>query len=287
MRSVSVPASPCRVRCETSTNRIPSDVRTNPAGSDGLVMRYHPRIVEKELAVRLASAGAVLIEGPRTCGKTVTGQHHAASEVLLDVDAGLRRAAELEPGLVLEGPAPRLIDEWQTVPSIWNHVRRAVDMGGGAGRFILTGSAVPRDDTTRHRRARRGRGEEPAQAAGSGGSGPNRPAGRARGDRRGRPRLHAARRRGARAAHRARPLNVSLRGRAVEAVRYIQIAMATLPFWWLGGSRFGASEGQFVVRLSGGIQQCSEIWRWLFDSCGFVKQQVWGILSMDLLSKGI
>ena len=112
--------------------------------------QYRPRIVDRELAARLESAGAALIEGPRACGKTATGRYHAASEVLLDVDAGLRRGAELEPGLVLEGPAPRLIDEWQTVPSIWNHVRRAVDMGGGAGRFILTGSAVPPDDTTRH-----------------------------------------------------------------------------------------------------------------------------------------
>ena len=111
---------------------------------------YRPRVVDEELAVRLGSAGAVLIEGPRACGKTATGRHHAASEVLLDVDAGLRSAAELEPGLVLEGPAPRLIDEWQSVPSIWNHVRRAADMGGGPGRFILTGSAVPPDDTTRH-----------------------------------------------------------------------------------------------------------------------------------------
>ena len=112
--------------------------------------QYRPRVVDEELAARLGSAGAVLIEGPRACGKTATGRRHAASEVLLDLDAGLRQAAELEPSLVLEGPAPRLLDEWQTVPSIWNHVRRAVDMGGGPGRFILTGSAVPPDDTTRH-----------------------------------------------------------------------------------------------------------------------------------------
>ena len=112
--------------------------------------QYRPRVVDEDLAGRLGSAGAVLIEGPRACGKTATGRRHAASEVLLDVDAGLRRAAELEPGLVLEGPAPRLLDEWQTVPSIWNHVRRAVDIGSGADRFILTGSVVPPDDTTRH-----------------------------------------------------------------------------------------------------------------------------------------
>jgi len=111
---------------------------------------YRPRVVDEELAVRLGSAGAVLIEGPRACGKTATGRRHAASEVLLDVDAGLRTAAELEPGLVLEGPAPRLIDEWKSAPSIWNDVRRAVDKGGVPGRFILTGSAVPPDDTTRH-----------------------------------------------------------------------------------------------------------------------------------------
>ena len=112
--------------------------------------QYRPRVVDEELAARIGSAGAVLIEGPRACGKTATGRHHAASEVLLDTDASLRQAAELEPSLVLEGPAPRLLDEWQTVPSIWNHVRRAVDMGGRPGRFILTGSAVPPDDTTRH-----------------------------------------------------------------------------------------------------------------------------------------
>ena len=112
-----------------------------------MASRYLHRIVDETLAARLRSAGAVLIEGPRACGKTATGKHHASSEILLDVDAGLRQAAELEPRLVLDGPAPRLLDEWQTVPSIWNHVRRAVDTGG---RFILTGSAVPSDDTTRH-----------------------------------------------------------------------------------------------------------------------------------------
>ena len=136
--------------CETSVEVILIEDRTKPAGSNGLVEQYRPRIVDEELASRLGSAGAVLIEGPRACGKTATGRHQAASQVLLDVDAGLRHAAELDPGLVLEGPAPRLIDEWQTAPSIWNHVRRAVDLGGGAGRFILTGSAVPPDDTTRH-----------------------------------------------------------------------------------------------------------------------------------------
>ena len=79
-------------------------------GSDDLAEPYRPRIVDEELAARLGSAGAVLIEGPRACGKTATGRHHAASEVLLDVDAGLRNAAELGPrsgrGLCTRVPKP-------------------------------------------------------------------------------------------------------------------------------------------------------------------------------------
>ncbi len=69
---------------------------------------------------------------------------------MLDVDEQARRAADVEPALVLAGKTPRLIDEWQAVPAIWNHVRRAVDARGKPGQFILTGSAVPADDITRH-----------------------------------------------------------------------------------------------------------------------------------------
>ena len=70
---------------------------------------YHPRIGDAELAHRLESAGAVLIEGPRACGKTETARQAAASEVLLDVDENARRAIEIDPALVLAGAAPRLI----------------------------------------------------------------------------------------------------------------------------------------------------------------------------------
>lgn len=111
---------------------------------------YLPRIVDAELEERLSSAGVVVIEGPKACGKTATARQVAASEVLLDVDASARRAAQVDPTLVLDGPIPRLIDEWQTVPSLWNHVRRAADDRGRPGQFILTGSAVPADDITRH-----------------------------------------------------------------------------------------------------------------------------------------
>lgn len=113
-------------------------------------MEYLPRIVDTELRTHLASLGGVVIEGPKACGKTATALQVAASNVRLDVDANARRAVELDPKLVLDGATPRLIDEWQIEPEIWNHVRRAIDDRGEAGQFLLTGSAVPADDVTRH-----------------------------------------------------------------------------------------------------------------------------------------
>jgi predicted AAA+ superfamily ATPase len=113
-------------------------------------MGYEPRVVDAELAARLTATGAVVIEGPKACGKTATARQVAASEVLLDVDANARRAIDIDPALVLAGPVPRLIDEWQIEPAIWNHIRRAVDERSVPGQFILTGSSVPADDVTRH-----------------------------------------------------------------------------------------------------------------------------------------
>jgi len=113
-------------------------------------MSYQPRIVDAELADRLRSSGGVVVEGPKACGKTATARQKASSEVLLDVDAAARHAMDIDPGLLLTGPTPRLIDEWQVEPAIWNHVRRSVDDRGSPGQFILTGSAVPADDITRH-----------------------------------------------------------------------------------------------------------------------------------------
>jgi len=111
---------------------------------------YNPRVVDEELRGRLETSGAVLIEGPKACGKTETARRAAASEVLLDVDERARAAAALDPGLILAGDTPRLIDEWQMEPRVWNHVRRAVDDRRKSGQFILAGSAVPVDDATRH-----------------------------------------------------------------------------------------------------------------------------------------
>jgi predicted AAA+ superfamily ATPase len=111
---------------------------------------YRPRVVDSELTARLASTGAVVIEGPKACGKTATARQVVASEALLDVDADARAMASVDPSLVLDGATPRLIDEWQLEPAIWNHVRRAIDDRGQPGQFVLAGSAVPPDDITRH-----------------------------------------------------------------------------------------------------------------------------------------
>lgn len=111
---------------------------------------YLPRIGDAELAERLEAAGAVLIEGPRACGKTETARRVASSTVLLDVDENARSAVSIDSSVVLDGKTPRLIDEWQVEPGIWNHVRRAVDQRRENGQFILTGSSAPADDITRH-----------------------------------------------------------------------------------------------------------------------------------------
>jgi uncharacterized protein len=111
---------------------------------------YLPRIVDRELAERLESAGAVVIEGPKACGKTWTAEQRAADRLLLDVDDAARAAIEIAPGVALDRPAPLLLDEWQELPAVWNHVRRAVDERQLTGQFILTGSSTPADDVSRH-----------------------------------------------------------------------------------------------------------------------------------------
>jgi predicted AAA+ superfamily ATPase len=118
-------------------------------------VEYVPRIADSELDKRLRASGAVVIEGPKACGKTATARQRSASEVLLDVDARAQQAAAIDPALLLDGEVPRLFDEWQRAPALWDHVRRAVDDRGSPGQFILTGSATPADDETRHTGAMR------------------------------------------------------------------------------------------------------------------------------------
>ena len=111
---------------------------------------YRPRIIEKSLALHLGAFGAVEVRGPKWCGKTWLSLSQANSVARLD-DASVRGAAELDPGLVLQGDEPHLIDEWQEVPPVWDAVRRAVDEGAGrCGRFLLTGSSTPAMDRVVH-----------------------------------------------------------------------------------------------------------------------------------------
>lgn len=117
----------------------------------GRIRDYIPRFADAELARRLRATGAVLVEGPRGCGKTQTALQAAKSAVRLDRDRAARRAGELNPALLLDGERPRLIDEWQLVKDVWNEVRGDVDdHPEETGRYILAGSAAPADDETRH-----------------------------------------------------------------------------------------------------------------------------------------
>lgn len=111
---------------------------------------YWPRVVDAQLTQGLRSAGAVLIEGPKASGKTSTAREQAASFVRLDASPQVRASAQADPSILLGGTTPRLIDEWQLVPDVWNAVRAAVDDRGEAGQFILTGSSAPTEDITRH-----------------------------------------------------------------------------------------------------------------------------------------
>lgn len=114
-------------------------------------MPYRPRVVDAELSTLMSATGAVVVEGPKACGKTETARQLARSEVLLDTDRSARVAVGIDPNLILAGARPRLIDEWQLEPIIWNYIRRAVDARPSEpGQFILTGSSVPADDITRH-----------------------------------------------------------------------------------------------------------------------------------------
>lgn len=110
---------------------------------------YFSRVTDDEITERLGYIGAVLIEGPKACGKTETASQHAKTVVHLD-DDDERLRYQLVPGEFLAQPAPVLLDEWQLEPGVWNRVRREVDKRRDKGQFILTGSATPKDDVIRH-----------------------------------------------------------------------------------------------------------------------------------------
>lgn len=107
---------------------------------------YKPRIIDKQVQEYLQTFGAICIEGPKWCGKTWTSSYHANSEFFLADPSGNfqnRKLAEIAPNTILEGAAPRLIDEWQEYPPLWDAVRYKVDQSAQKGQFILTGSATP------------------------------------------------------------------------------------------------------------------------------------------------
>lgn len=107
---------------------------------------YRPRYIDKKIEEYLEAFGAVCIEGPKWCGKTMSAEQHAQSVIYLGDPANNfqnRKLAELSPNAVLKGETPRLIDEWQEVPPLWDAVRFHVDQRNVQGQFILTGSATP------------------------------------------------------------------------------------------------------------------------------------------------
>ena len=111
--------------------------------------RYRSRVSEADIDDALRRRGAVLIEGVRWCGKTWTAQRFARSMLRLD-DDDARLLADVDPTEALRGDTPRLLDEWQNVPRLWDRVRRECDDRALPGQFILTGSASPHEDITRH-----------------------------------------------------------------------------------------------------------------------------------------
>lgn len=110
---------------------------------------YRQRIVDRLLAEKLEGIGAVLIEGAKWCGKTSTAEQHAKSIIYVDNPQEMAlnmQLAQINPQQLLEGDTPRLLDEWQFIPELWDAVRFAVDHRDNEGQFILTGSVSPLQD---------------------------------------------------------------------------------------------------------------------------------------------
>ena len=113
-------------------------------------MEYLPRVLDARLKRLLTGLGAVVLEGPRACGKTSTGLQHANSSVRLDVGPQVRALVEHDPLALLDGKPPLLVDEWQLAPDLWNVIRHEIDARQVPGQFILSGSVMPPDDPGRH-----------------------------------------------------------------------------------------------------------------------------------------
>ena len=115
--------------------------------------KYIPRVVDSLFSLKLETMSAVYVKGAKWCGKTTTSKQFAKSVVYLDEpESGesYRAMAEHSPSRLLDGDVPRLIDEWQLVPSLWDAIRFTVDRRGEDGQFIITGSVTPPEDGNRH-----------------------------------------------------------------------------------------------------------------------------------------
>ena len=110
---------------------------------------YYSRLVEKEIELKLRTSGAVVVAGPKFCGKTTTCMLFQKSFVKLNTKQSIAMA-RMNPKAVLQGEKPRLIDEWQKAPDIWNQVKDELDFNYEFGKYILTGSSTPADKTEVH-----------------------------------------------------------------------------------------------------------------------------------------
>lgn len=116
-------------------------------------MKYIKRIIDKEIREKLSITGAVVIKGPKWCGKTTSAKQIAKSIIEMqnpDLQENYIELANTKPSLLLEGEKPRLIDEWQLAPKLWDAVRYSIDKSSMVNQFILTGSATPNDSATMH-----------------------------------------------------------------------------------------------------------------------------------------
>ncbi|MDK8797694.1 DUF4143 domain-containing protein [Corynebacterium sp. MSK044] len=111
---------------------------------------YIPRLADEQLLGALRRQGGVLIQGPKGCGKTETASRQAGSVLNVETDPSVPLAMATDPRVLLEGAVPRLIDEWQLQPRLWDFARHEIDQRKKKGQFVFTGSTAPSVDTTRH-----------------------------------------------------------------------------------------------------------------------------------------
>ncbi|MGB4594666.1 MAG: DUF4143 domain-containing protein [Anaerolineaceae bacterium] len=114
---------------------------------------YHPRLIDPVLSEELEAFGGVLLTGPKWCGKTTTARQQARSVLFMqdpDNQENYRQLAEIQPSLLLQGENPRLIDEWQVAPALWDAIRHDIDIRGKEGLYILTGSTSVDETQIKH-----------------------------------------------------------------------------------------------------------------------------------------